>query len=124
MNRLYNTIDPSVGEGTFSTVVPITIYYDVTEYYPEQKMVVLHANIYNRQVDYVYEVLHDLKEAEIDTSLMNMSALVNIVKQAEQQFDQAMQTIHKRLRKAPFERLIHDQEKQLLHFTFYLKFQY
>jgi hypothetical protein len=124
MNRLYNTIYPSVREGTFSTVVPITIYYDVAEYYPEQKMVVLHANIYNRQVDYVHEVLHDLKEAGIDTSLMNMSALVNIVKQAEQQFDQAMQTIHKRLRKAPFERLIHDQEKQLLHFTFYLKFQY
>ena len=124
MQRLYTIIDPLVNEGTFSTTVPITIYYDVAEYYPEQKMVVLHANIYNRQVDYVHEVLHDLKEAGIDTDLMNMPALVNIVKQAEQQFNQALKTINSRLRKAPFERLIYDHEKKLLHFTFYLKFRY
>ena len=45
-------------------------------------------------------------------------------KQAEQQFNQALQTIHSRLRKAPFERLIKDHEKQLLHMTFFLKFNY
>ena len=124
MMRLYNAIVPSVQEGSFENSVPITLYYDVAEYYSEQKMVVLHANIYNRSVDYVHEILHDLKEAGIDTTLMNMPALVNIVKQAEQQFNQALQTIHGRLQKAPFERLIQDHEKQLLHVTFFLKFNY
>jgi hypothetical protein len=84
----------------------------------------LHANIYNRQVDYVQEVLSDLREAGIDTTLMNMPALGDIVQQAEAQFEQAIQTIQHKLRKAPFGRLISDQEKQLLHFRFYLHFQY
>jgi hypothetical protein len=53
-----------------------------------------------------------------------MPGLVNIVKQAEQQFNQALETIRHRLRKAPFERLIHEHEKKLLHFRFYLKFRY
>lgn len=124
MHLLYNTIDPLIPEGTLSNTVPITIYYDVAEYYPKQQMVVLHANIYNRQIDYAYEILHDLREAGLNTNLMNMPALINIVKQAEAQFSQATQTIRHRLRKAPFERLVRDHEKQLLHFTFYLKFQY
>ncbi|GAK59097.1 hypothetical protein U27_06073 [Candidatus Vecturithrix granuli] len=124
MHRLYAALAPSVYEGPLPQSVPITIYYDVAEYYPEQKMMVLHANIYNRQVDYVYEILHDLQEAGIDTRLMNMPALVEIVNQAEQQFHQALHTIQSRLKKAPFDRLIKDHEKQLLHFTFYLRFQY
>jgi hypothetical protein len=123
MFRLYNALDPSVQKGNLANPVPIVTYYDVAEYHPEQKMVVLHANVYNRPVDYVHEILHDLKEVGIDTRLMNMPALVNIVKQAEVQFDQAMSTIRTRLRKAPFERLIHQHEKQLLHFTFYLIFR-
>jgi hypothetical protein len=123
MFRLYNTLDPSVQKGNLANPVPIVTYYDVAEYHPEQKMVVLHANVYNRPIDYVHEILHDLKEAGIDTRLMNMPALVNIVKQAEVQFDQAMSTIRTRLRKAPFERLLHQHEKQLLHFTFYLVFR-
>lgn len=124
MHQLYDAIDPFVREGSLSKEVPITIYYDVAEYYRDQQMVVLHANIYNRQVDYIHEILHDLREVGVDTSLMNMPALINIVKQAEAQFAQTAQTIRKRLRKAPFERLIQDHEKQLLHFTFYLKFHY
>ncbi len=124
MHRLYDVLDPSVQEGSFSQAVPITIYYDVAEYYQEQQMVVLHANIYNRSIDYIHEILHDLKEAGIDSSLMNISALINIVKQAEAQFTEANQRIRGRLRKAPFQRLLQDQEKQLLHFTFYLKFHY
>ena len=124
MKRLYNTVAPMIPEGSLSNPIPITIYYDVAEYYPEQKMVVLHANIYNRQVDYAHEILHDLKEAGLDTTLMDMSALLNVVRQAEQQFAQTTDIIRNRLRKAPFERFIRDEEKQLLHFTFYLKFQY
>ncbi|PIE33605.1 hypothetical protein CSA56_10835 [candidate division KSB3 bacterium] len=124
MIRLYQAIAPAVGEGQFSEAIPIRLYYDVAEYYPEQKMVVLHANIYNRQLDYVHEILHDLKESGIDTTLMNMPALVTIVKQAEQQFAHAHDTIRNRLKKAPFERFIRDDEKQLLHFTFFLKFSY
>jgi len=124
MNRLYNAIDPSVQKGTFSNPVPITTYYDVAEYYPDQGIVVLHANVYNRPIDYIHEILYDLREAGVDTSLMNMPALVNIVKQAEAQFEQAISGIQVKLRKAPFERLIHDHEKQLLHFTFYLIFRY
>ncbi|MBN1552979.1 L,D-transpeptidase [bacterium] len=124
MQRLYSAIDPSVQEGTLSNVIPITIYYDVVEYYPEQKMVVLHANIYNREVDYVHEILHDLKEAGIDTQLINIPALVTIVNQAKAQFAEAIHTIQARLHNAPFDRLIRDHEKRLLHFTFYLKFQY
>ncbi len=124
MRRLYKAIAPMVQEGTLSNAIPITIYYDVSEYYPEQQMVVLHANIYNRQIDYTHEILGDLKEAGIDTRLMNMPALISIIKQAQAQFEQALQTIHRRLRKAPFDRLIYDHEKQLLHFMFYLKFQY
>ncbi len=123
MQRLYNALAPSLQEGTLTTPVPFVTYYDVAEYLPEQKMVVLHANVYDRPVDYVHEILHDLKEAGVNTTLMNMPALVNIVKQAEAQFDQAMSTIRRRLRKAPFERLIHQHEKQLLHFTFYLVFR-
>ena len=87
-------------------------------------MVVLYANIYNRQIDYIHEILHDLQEAGIDTSLMNMAALVDIVKQAEAQFDQSTKAIRNKLKKAPFNRLIRNDEKQLLHFTFYLKFHY
>ena len=124
MWRLYNALDPIVTEGVLSRPVPIITYYDVAEYYPDQQMVVLHANIYNRPLDYVHEILHDLKEAGINTHLMNMPALVTIVKQAEAQFDSAISTIQARLRKAPFERLIYDHEKQMLHFTFYLRFQY
>lgn len=124
MQRLYAALAPSVYEGPLPQSVPITIYYDIAEYYPEQKMMVLHANIYNRQVDYVHEILHDLQEAGIDTRLMDMPALVEIVNQAEQQFAQALHTIQNRLKKAPFDRLIQDHEKQLLHFTFYLRFQY
>lgn len=124
MQRLYAALAPSVYEGHLPQSVPITIYYDVAEYYPEQKMVVLHANIYNRQVDYVHEILQDLQEAGIDARLMNMPVLVEVVNQAEQQFQQALHTIQSRLKKAPFDRLIQDHEKQLLHFTFYLRFQY
>ena len=124
MHRLYAALAPSVYEGRLPQPVPITIYYDVAEYYPEQKMVVLYANIYNRPVDYVHEILHDLREAGIDTRLMNMPALVEIVQQAEQQFQHALHTIQRRLKKAPFERLIQDHEKQQLYFTFYLKFHY
>jgi hypothetical protein len=124
MQRLYNAIDPTVQEGMLSNPVPITAYYDVAEYYPDQKMVVLHANVYNRPIDYVHEILYDLREAGIDTRLMNMPALVNIVRQAEVQFEQAIATIDTRLRKAPFERLIQTHEKQVLHFTFYLTFRY
>ncbi len=124
MFRLYQSLVPSIQEGIFEQTIPITIYYDVAEYYPEQQMVQLHANIYNRPVDYVHEILNDLKEAGLDTSLMNMPALVNIVKQAEQQFDQATQVISHRLKKAPFDRFIHEHEKQLLHFTFFLQFNY
>jgi hypothetical protein len=124
MQRLYNAIEPSVQEGELFTPIPIRIYYDVCEYYPDQRMVVLHANIYNRQIDYVHEVLSDLQEAGIDTRLMNMPALVAIVEQAEAQFEQAMRTIQNKLKKAPFNRLIRDEEKQRLHFTFYLHFRY
>ena len=124
MIRLYHAIAPTIEEGRFSNIIPIRLYYDVAEYYPEQKMMVLHANIYNRQLDYVHEILHDLKEAGIDTTLINMPALVMIVKQAEQQFDQARHSIQNRLEKMPFERFIRDDEKQLLHFTFFLKFSY
>ncbi len=124
MQRLYEEVAPSGREGAFSQTVPITIYYDVAEYYHEQQMVVLHANIYNRPVDYIREILHDLREAGIDTSLMNMPALINIVKQAEAQFARSLDMIRQRLRKSPFQRLIHEHEKQLLHFTFYLKFHY
>jgi hypothetical protein len=124
MQRLFNAIEPSSPEGTLFNPIPIITYYDVCEYDPEQKMVVVHANIYNRQVDYVQEVLSDLREAGIDTTLMNMPALGDIVQQAEAQFEQVIQTIQHKLRKAPFGRLISDQEKQLLHFRFYLHFQY
>ncbi len=124
MQRLYRAIAPTIEEGPFPNTIPIRLYYDVAEYYPEQKMVVLHANIYNRQLDYVHEILYDLKEAGLDTTVMNMPALVTIVKQAEQQFEQARRTIQNRLKKAPFERFIRDDEKQLLHFTFFLKFGY
>ena len=124
MEQLFNALDPSVPEGVLSKPVPVTTYYDVAEYFPEQQMMVLHANIYNRQIDYIHEILHDLQEAGIDTSLMNMAALVDIVKQAETQFDQATKAIRNKLKKAPFNRLIRDDEKQLLHFTFYLKFHY
>jgi hypothetical protein len=124
MQRLYNAIEPSSGEGTFFSPIPIVTYYDVCEYYPEQQMVVVHANIYNRQVDYAREVLADLREAGIDTSLMNMVALTDIVQQAEAQFAQVIHTIQQKLKKAPFGRLISEQEKQLLHFRFYLHFQY
>ncbi|GAK49691.1 hypothetical protein U14_00914 [Candidatus Moduliflexus flocculans] len=124
MQRFYSAIMPTVYEGQLSPSVPITIYYDVSEYYPDEKMVVLHANIYHRPIDYVQEVLKDLKDAGIDTSVMNMAALANIVQQAEAQFDNAMKTISSRLKKAPFNRLIYDDEKKLLHFTFFLKFQY
>lgn len=124
MLRLYNALEPSVYEGNLQTTVPITIYYDVAEYVPEQKMVVLHANIYRRPVDYMQEILRDLQDAGIDTSLMNMPALANIVQQAETQFDEAMQTIGKRLKKSAFARLVRDEEKEQLHFTFFLKFQY
>ena len=87
-------------------------------------MVVLHANIYHRPVDYAHEVLSDLQKAGIDTNLMNMSALMTIVQQAETQFENAMKTISSRLKKAPFNRLVYDDEKKMLHFTFFLKFQY
>lgn len=123
MQRLYAALSPSIQEGTLPQPVPITLYYDVAEYYPEQKMMVLHANIYDRQVEYMHEILHDLQEAGIDTRLMNMSALVEILRQAEQQFARARDTIRRRLKNGPFERFIHDHEKQLLHFTFYLRFQ-
>ena len=124
IQRLYHALEPSKSEGNFLTPVPIITYYDVAEYYADRQMVVLHANIYNRQIDYVHEILRDLQEAGINTLTMNMPALVNIVRQAEAQFEQAMATIRARLRKAPFERLVHDHEKQLLHFAFYLKFHY
>jgi len=124
MQRFYNAIVPATYEGTLSPSVPITIYYDVSEYEPKQKMVVLHANIYHRPIDYVHEVLKDLKEAGIDTNLMNMAALTTIVQQAEAQFESAMKTISSRLKKAPFDRLIYEDEKKLLHFTFFLKFEY
>jgi len=124
MERLYNGLDPLAQEGVLSMPVPIITYYDVAEYFPEQQMMVLHANIYSRQIDYIHEILHDLQEAGIDTSLMNMAALVDIVKQAEAQFDQATKTIRHKLKKAPFNRLIRADEKQLLHFTFYLRFHY
>lgn len=124
MQRLYNALDPSIQKGTLINPVPFVAYYDVAEYHPEQRMVVLHANVYERPVNYVHEILHDLKEAGVDTRLMNMSALVNIVNQANVQFEQAMSTIRTRLRKAPFERLIYQHEKQSLHFTFYLRFRY
>ncbi|MBD3305517.1 L,D-transpeptidase family protein [candidate division KSB3 bacterium] len=124
MHRLYNVLHPSVQEGPLSSAVPITIYYDVAEYYPDEKRVVLHANIYNRQIDYVQEILADLQEAGIDTSLMNMPALEAIVQKAHAQFEHAERTIRTRLSKAPFDRLVRDEEKQLLHFTFYLTFHY
>ena len=124
MHRLYSALAPSVTSGTLESSVPITIYYDVAEYYKDQQMVVLHANIYQRKIDYVHAILSDLQEAGIDTRLMNMPALVDVVRQAEQQFDQAMHTIRDRLKKAPFDRFITDVEKQLLHFTFFLKFNY
>jgi hypothetical protein len=124
MQRLYSTLAPSVQNGTLQSSVPITIYYDVAEYYKDQQMVVLHANIYNRKIDYVHAILSDLQEAGIDTRLMNMPALVGVVRQAEEQFSQAMHTISSRLKKAPFDRFISDAEKQLLHFTFFLKFNY
>lgn len=124
IQRFYYALDPSKAEGDFATPVPIIIYYDVAEYYAERQMVVLHANIYQRQIDYVHEILRDLQEAGIHTQTMNMPALVNIVRQAEVQFEQALTTIRARLRKAPFDRLVHDHEKQLLHFTFYLRFHY
>lgn len=122
MQRLFAAIEPLVTEGNFPASVPITTYYDVSEYFPEQKMVILHANIYQREIDYTQEVLRDLQKAGIDTTRMNMPALEDVVRQAETQFKQARQTIHATLRKAPFKRLIPDQEKQLLHFTFYLVF--
>lgn len=124
MQRLYQALHPSLLEGNFPTPVPIITYYDVAEYYPEQQMVVLHANIYQRQVDYVHEVLRDLQEAGVNTKLMNIPALVAIVGQAEAQFEAALSTIYARLRKPPFERLILDHEKQQLHFPIYLRFQY
>ncbi|MDY0094672.1 MAG: L,D-transpeptidase [Candidatus Vecturithrix sp.] len=124
MQRLYAALAPSVSEGYLPQSVPITIYYDVAEYSPEQQMMVLHANIYNRSIDYVHEILHDLQEAGIDTRSMNMPVLLEVVNQAEQQFQQALHMIQNRLAKAPFDRLILDHEKQLLHFTFYLRFQY
>lgn len=124
MQRLYALIAPSVQEGDFPGTIPIISYYDVAEYYPDQQMVQLHANVYDRQIDYVYEVLRDLQEAGVNTQLMNMPALTTIVRQAEIQFEQARANIRDRLRKAPFHRLIHAEEKQLLHFTFYLRFQY
>ncbi len=124
MERFYNAIVPTIYEGQLSPSVPITIYYDVAEYDSDQKMVVLHANIYHRPVDYAHEVLSDLQKAGIDTNLMNMSALMTIVQQAETQFENAMKTISSRLKKAPFNRLVYDDEKKMLHFTFFLKFQY
>ena len=124
MARLYDALAPAVSEGVLAQSVPITAYYDVAEYFPEQKMVVLHANIYHRQLDYAQEILHDLQEAGINTSLMNMPALAALVQQAEAQFAQAAQAIRQKLKKAPFNRLIHEEEKRLLHFTFYLKFHY
>ncbi|MCP4402111.1 MAG: L,D-transpeptidase [bacterium] len=124
MQRLFNALAPTVQSGTLESSVPITIYYDLAEYYSEQQMVVLHANIYNRKIDYVHAILSDLQEAGIDTRVMNMPALTNVVRQAEQQFSQGMHTISSRLKKAPFERLVSDAEKQLLHFTFFLKFNY
>jgi hypothetical protein len=124
MQKLYHAIVPAVSDGNFAEPIPITVYYDVAEYVPEQKMVLLHANVYNRPVDYVQEILRDLQKADIDTTLMNMPALVKIVEQAQRQFEQALSTIRARLRKAPFERFIHGHEKQLLHFRFYLIFRY
>jgi len=124
MQPLYTAVEPSVREGDFAMPIPILIYYDVAEYYAEQQLVILHANIYNRPIDYVQEVLRDLQEAGLNTSLMNMPALVNVIGQAQAQFEQATAAIRARLRKAPFERLIYEQEKELLHFRFYLKFNY
>lgn len=124
MHQLFWAIEPSVREGDLAAPVPIVVYYDVAEYYADRQMVVLHANVYERQVDYIHEVLRDLIEAGIDTRFMNMAALLGIVRQAEMQFSEALATIRSRLKKPPFERLVHDYEKQQLHFTFYLKFQY
>jgi hypothetical protein len=124
MQRLYQTIAPLVSEGNLTTPVPIITYYDVAEYYPDRQMVVLHANIYQRKVDYVHEVLRDLQEAGIDSQLMNIPALIDVIQQAEAQFEITLNTIYARLRKPPFERLVHDHEKQLLHFPIYLRFQY
>ncbi len=124
MLRLYQLIAPSVSEGNMLTPVPIVTYYDVAEYYPDRQMVVLHANIYQRRVDYVHEVLRDLQEAGVNTQLMNIPALVDVIGQAEAQFETTLQTISDRLRKPPFERLIQEHEKQLLHFPIYLRFRY
>lgn len=123
MQRLYQVVAPAVTAGNLSNPVPIVSYYDVAEYYPERQMVVLHANIYQRNVDYVHEILRDLREAGVDTRFMNMPALVEIVRQAEAQFDAATRAIADRLRKPPFERLIYDHEKQQLHFPIYLRFR-
>jgi hypothetical protein len=124
MQRLFERLAPSVSEGRLPTPVPIVAYYDVAEYYPDQHMVVLHADIYQRRVDYVQDVLRDLQEAGIDTRLLNITALAELVRQAEAQFDTATHSIAERLRKPPFERLIHEHEKQLLHFPIYLRFHH
>ncbi|PID57005.1 hypothetical protein CSB45_08760 [candidate division KSB3 bacterium] len=124
MQRFYSAIAPSVSSGTFDTAVPITIDYDVAEYDQEQRMVVLHADIYSRHIDYVQAILSDLQRAGLDTRLMNMPALIGVVRQAEEQFSYAMRTIGNRLKKAPFDRFISDLEKQQLHFTFFLTFSY
>jgi hypothetical protein len=124
MQRLYAALEPTISEGDFTTPIQIISYYDVAEYYPKEQKVVLHANIYNRRIDYAHEVLSDLNEAGLNTQLMNMTALDAIIQQADIQFEQALAMIRTRLRKAPFQRFINDQEKQLLHFTFYLQFHY
>lgn len=123
MQRLYAALAPDVTEGPISPTIPIISYYDVCEYYPDKQMVVLHANIYDRHVDYVHEILHDLQEAGLNTQVMNMAALVEIVQQAEMQFTRALDMLRARLSKAPFDRLVREEEKQLLHFTFYLRFR-
>jgi len=124
MQRLYQMLAPSVSEGNMLTPVSIVTYYDVAEYYPERQMVLLHANIYQRRIDYVHEVLRDLQEAGVNTQLMNIPALVDVIRQAEAQFEVTLQTITERLRKPPFERLVREHEKQLLHFPVYLRFRY
>lgn len=120
MQTFYTSIAPEVPSGRFPLPIPISIHYEIIEYDKDQGNLILHANIYNKPLNYLDEILEIFHQEAIDLGRIDVPQLGWRIAEAEAQFQVAEKHIRKKLNQPPSKRLILDGEKQQLHYSIFL----
>lgn len=91
MIELFNRIAPETNKGVIPERIEIEFLYDVVQL-DENNMLYLHANIYDREIDWLAEIKHDMDERGFSCNL-DENLLESRINKQDAEFHQVQQEI-------------------------------